>query len=144
MENIFPICINWLTDAVFALREAGCKLMHKIYDIYKGEEFESKIIAKLNEMKANSNYLIRNTVLFLAKEFSNDEFDSDFLERKLSPLVFRLAKDKVSNVRMNSAGVVKKMLKTVKSKDIMKETLAIHEDLKRDNDIDVINALNDN
>lgn len=67
MENIISFCIAWLTDSVFAIREAACKLMKKLYDIYKGEEFEKKIIEHLNEMRINNSYLIRNTVLFLAK-----------------------------------------------------------------------------
>ena len=67
MDNILIICITWLTDSVFAIREAACKLMKKLYDIFKGEEFEKRLLEKLNEMKANSSYLIRNTVLFIAK-----------------------------------------------------------------------------
>jgi serine/threonine-protein phosphatase 2A regulatory subunit A len=67
MENIFGICISWLTDSVFAIRDAACKLMKKLYDIFKGEEFEKKLLEKLTEMRTNSSYLIRNTVLFIAK-----------------------------------------------------------------------------
>ena len=36
---------------------------------FKGEEFEKRLLEKLNEMKANNSYLIRNTVLFIAKVF---------------------------------------------------------------------------
>ena len=67
MENIFSFCISWLTDSVFAIREAGCKLMKKLYDIFKGEDYEKRLIEKLNEMRNNNSYLVRNTVLFLAK-----------------------------------------------------------------------------
>jgi serine/threonine-protein phosphatase 2A regulatory subunit A len=71
MENIFGICITWLTDSVYAIREAACKLMKKLYDIFKGEDFEKRLIEKLSEMRANTSYLIRNTVLFIAKVFLN-------------------------------------------------------------------------
>jgi hypothetical protein len=67
MENIFPLSISWLTDPVYAIREAGCKLIKKLYDIFRSDELEKKVIEKLNEMKINNNYLIRNTILLLAK-----------------------------------------------------------------------------
>jgi len=67
MEIILSICINWLTDSVFAIREATCKLMKKLYEIFKGEEFEKKLLVKLNEMFVNNNYLIRNTLVLLVK-----------------------------------------------------------------------------
>ncbi len=67
MENILGFCINWLTDNVYAIREAACKLMKKLYDIFKGEEFEKRLMEKIIEMKSHNNYLIRNTVLILSK-----------------------------------------------------------------------------
>jgi hypothetical protein len=67
MENMLGFCISWLTDNVYAIREAGCKLMKKLYDIFRGEEFEKRLIEKLVEMKTHNSYLIRNTVIFLAK-----------------------------------------------------------------------------
>ncbi len=67
MENIFGLCVNWLTDNVYAIREAACKLMKRLHDIFKGDEFEKKLLEKLIEMRTNSSYLIRNTTLILAK-----------------------------------------------------------------------------
>jgi serine/threonine-protein phosphatase 2A regulatory subunit A len=144
MENILGLCFNWLTDSVYAIREAACKLMKKLYDIYKGEEFEKKLVEKLNEMRTHSNYLIRNTIMILVKEFANDEFDTDFLEKKLFTLVVRLGKDKISNVRMNAAIILKKMLKHIKSRDVIKEVQVVVDEMERDIDVDVVNALNDN
>jgi serine/threonine-protein phosphatase 2A regulatory subunit A len=144
MENILGFCIAWLNDSVYAIREAACKLMKKLYDIYKGEEFEKKLIEKLNEMRCSNSYLIRNTVLILAKEFVHDEFDNDFLERKLYPLVIKSSKDKISNVRMNAAVVLKKLLKIVRSREVLREVQSCCEELKRDIDVDVQNALIDN
>ena len=67
MENIFPLCISWLTDPVYAIRESGCKSLKKLYDIYRSEELEKKVMEKLNEMMTNTNYLMRNTILLLSK-----------------------------------------------------------------------------
>jgi hypothetical protein len=57
-----------LTDSVFAIREAGCKLIKILYFTLKEvEEFEKRLIEKLNEMKISTSYLVRNTVIFLAR-----------------------------------------------------------------------------
>ncbi len=70
--------------------------------------------------------------------------DTDFLEKKLFPLVIKSSKDKISNIRMNSASVIKKMMRNSKSRDVLRDIQASIEELKRDTDIDVVNALNDN
>jgi hypothetical protein len=58
--------------------------------------------------------------------------------------VIKSTKDKISNVRMNAASVIKKMMRNSKSRDILREIQSSIEELKRDTDIDVVNALNDN
>jgi hypothetical protein len=45
---------------------------------------------------------------------------------------------------MNAASVIKKMMRNSKSRDILREIQSSIEELKRDTDIDVVNALNDN
>ena len=56
MANIFPICISSLTDPVFAIREETINLLKKLYKDLKSEEFENKIIEKLNEMIKSTSY----------------------------------------------------------------------------------------
>ena len=143
MEYFISICIIWLTDGVFAIREAACKLMKILFDLFKSNEFEKKLLEKLNEMKSNSSYLIRNTVLFMIKYLIHSDINLDLLEKKLFPLIVKLAKYKISNVRMNAAFIIKKIYKILNSKELIKEIQMIIEDLRKDSDIDVINALND-
>ena len=71
MENIFPLSISWLTDPVYAIRESGCKLIKKLHDIFRSDELEKKVLEKVNEMKVSNSYLIRNTILLLAKVIFN-------------------------------------------------------------------------
>lgn len=61
----------------------------------------------------------------------------------MNPLLLKLSKDKISNVRMNTAIVLKKISKISKNKEVVKEIYSCLEELKRDTDPDVINALND-
>ena len=53
------------------IREASCKVIRKLYDNFKSEEFEKKVIEKNNEMRGSTNYLIRNNILLLIKVFPN-------------------------------------------------------------------------
>ena len=36
-----PICIKWLTDPVYTIRERACKIMKRLYDILKREDLEN-------------------------------------------------------------------------------------------------------
>lgn len=55
-------------------------------------------------------------------------------------LVIKLSKDKVSNLRMLSAVVLRKMAKILKKKESISECKAALEDLKKDKDSDVVSA----
>jgi serine/threonine-protein phosphatase 2A regulatory subunit A len=144
MENILNICIKWLNDPVYAIRETACKLMKRLYDIFKGEDFEKKLLAKLSTMIKSDSYLVRITVTILIKEFVNDEYNYDFLEKKLFPYILRLSRDKIGNVRMNCVIILKKMSKISKNRDILKDISATLDELKRDRDVEVLYAITDN
>ena len=144
LENIMPICLKWLTDQVYAIRQNACKILKKLYDIFKGEDFEKKILNKINSMTKNESYLIRITVVILIKEFLIDEYDLDFMEKKLFPILTKLSNDKISNVRQACTHVIKKLLRLSKNKDVVKECKAIIDELKIDKDIEVVYAANDN
>ena len=125
MENILNICIKWLNDPVYAIRETACKLMKRLYDIFKGEDFEKKLLSKLSSMIKSESYLIRITITILIKEFAYDEYNYDFLEKKLFNYVLRLARDKIANIRMNCVIIFKKIQKVSKIRDIFKEIFVI-------------------
>ena len=46
LDSIMPICLKWLTDQVYAIRQNACKILKRLYDIFKGEDFEKKLISK--------------------------------------------------------------------------------------------------
>ena len=144
LENIMPICLKWLTDQVYAIRLNACKILKRLYDIFKGEDFEKKLLNKINPMAKNESYLIRITVVLLIKEFLIDEYEFDFMEKKLFPILAKLSNDKISNVRQACTHVIKKLGKLSKNKDVVKECKSIIDELKIDKDIEVVYAANDN
>ena len=139
---ILNICLNFLTDHVYAIREAGCKLICDIYKNVKGSEFEKQLIEKLNEMSKSSNYLIRNTCGIFIKYFIekiNDKIYFEFFEKKLMNIVYKLSTDKISNVRITSAFIFNKVknysFKDRNNNDKIKKYIEI---LRKDEDKDVV------
>ena len=146
MNHIFPICITSLTDSVFSIREAACKLFVVIYEDVKNDEFEKKLLEKLNELCQSTSYLLRNTVLVYIKLFIeklDNKLYLDFFEKKLAGIVLMLSKDKIANVRI-SCGYVWNKIKDVKFKDsrINNEINNVVELLKKDTDCDVVKSIN--
>ena len=144
MKDILPICLNYLTDHVFAIREAGCKLITNIYKDVKNTELENKLVAKLNEMSNSSNYLIRNTCGIFIKNFIekiNDKIYFEFFEKKLMQIVYKLTNDKISNVRITCAIIFNKVkscnFKDRNNNDKIKRCIEI---LLKDEDKDVIHV----
>ena len=144
MKDIFPICLNYLTDHVFAIREGGCKLISNIFKDVRNSELENKLIEKLNEMSNSSNYLIRNTCGIFIKYFIekiNDKIYFDFFEKRLIQIVFKLTVDKISNVRITCAIIFNKVkncnFKDRNNKEKIKKCIEI---LKKDEDKDVIHV----
>ena len=146
MNHIFPICISSLTDSVFSIREAASKLFVIIYKDVKNDEFEKKLLEKLNELCNSTSYLLRNTVLVYIKFFIEkleEKIYFDFFEKKLIGLILMLSKDKIANIRI-SCGFVFNKIKNVKFKDnkINNEINNVVEILKKDPDTDVVKSIN--
>ena len=142
IEKIFPISIASLTDPVFAVREATCKLIKELYSSFMGEEYEKRVLEKIKEMKKSTSYLVRNTVVMFIKLFcEGGTLYRDFLEKKLADIVFELCKDKISNVRLNCAGALKEMRKICVDKDNVKLINEYIEIFKNDSDKDVVKMI---
>ena len=146
MNHIFPICITSLTDSVYSIREAGCRLLVTIYKDVKNDEFEKKLLEKLNELCNSTSYLLRNTVLVYIKFFIEklgEKMYFDFFEKKLLGIVLMLSKDKIANIRI-SCGFIWNKIKDIKFKDskINNEISNIVDTLKKDEDNDVVKSIN--
>ena len=145
MKDIFPICLNYLTDHVFDIRNEGSKLLCNIYKDMNNSEFENKLIEKLNSMSNLTNYLIRNTCVIFIKYFIekiNEKIYFDFFQKKLIFLVYKLSDDKISNVRMNCAFILNKVKNCdFENKSNNDKIQKLIDKLKKDDDRDVINIL---
>ena len=146
MSHIFPICIAALMDSVFSIREAASKVFVTIYKDVKNDEFEKKLLEKINELCNSTSYLLRNTVLVYIKFFIKnleDKIYLEFFEKKLIGIVLMLSKDKIANIRI-SCGFVLNKIKDIKFKDnkINGEINNVIEILNKDTDSDVVKSIN--
>jgi serine/threonine-protein phosphatase 2A regulatory subunit A len=144
IDNIMPICLKWLTDPVYAIRQCSCKIIKRLHDIFKGEDFEKKLLNKISPMAKSDSYLIRITVVLLIKEFLVDEYELEFMEKKLFPYIVKLSDDRIPNVRQACSVVIKKLVRLSKNKDVIKECKSIIDELKKDKDLEVVYAITDN
>ena len=144
LDNIMPICLKCLTDPVYAIRQKTCKIMKRLYDIFKGEDFEKKLLNKISSMAKSDSYLIRITVVLLIREFLVDEYELDFMEKKLFPYISKLSNDNIPNIRQACSVAIKKMVRITKNKDVIKECKSMIDELKKDKDLEVVYAITDN
>ncbi len=142
VDKFFVFARNFLMDQVFSVREAACKC---IKNILIQSDFNEKIVKslseKIEEMTQSQNYLIRNSLLGLFRELVRHEICTDYIENNIE-ILNRLSKDKMSNVRLNCAIVLKEFSPKVKSSSILSETNNLINMLKKDIDPDVFITIN--
>ena len=82
--------MTWLSDGVFAIREAATLNLKKLTDIFGVEWAQQTIIPKVLNLHSNPNYLHRMTTLFAITVLS-PVVGADVNANTLLPLVLRMA-----------------------------------------------------
>ena len=92
LESFIKFCGK--VDKVITLTLENGAVARKIYKDIKNDEFEKKLLDKLNELCLSTSYLLRNTALIYIKfyiEKLDDELFLDFFEKKLIKIVINLS-----------------------------------------------------
>jgi serine/threonine-protein phosphatase 2A regulatory subunit A len=63
-EKLNALCMTWLVDHVFAIREAATQNLKKLVQKFGPEWAENTVIPKIISMSRDPNYLHRMTCLF--------------------------------------------------------------------------------
>lgn len=63
-EKLGNLCMIWLGDVVFSIREAATNNLRKLIEVFGVDWAKSTIIPKIVEMSKNPNYLHRMTTVF--------------------------------------------------------------------------------
>ena len=62
-EKLIPICLKWLNDQVFSIRQAAIKNLTELTKIFGTQWAERNLITQLLALKNETNYLHRLTTL---------------------------------------------------------------------------------
>jgi serine/threonine-protein phosphatase 2A regulatory subunit A len=63
-DKLGTLCMSWLGDTVFSIREAATINLKKLTDVFGVEWARSTIIPKVLAMGDHTNYLYRMTTIF--------------------------------------------------------------------------------
>ena len=75
-EKLLDLCMSWLRDLVFSIREAATINLKKLAEVFGPEWAKNVIIPRVLKMTMDENYLHRMTTLF-ALTVSDHKMQSD-------------------------------------------------------------------
>ncbi|KAG7099227.1 hypothetical protein E1B28_001093 [Marasmius oreades] len=101
-EQLGNLCMSWLGDTVFSIRESATHNLRKLTEVFGFDWAKVAIVPKVMGMGQHPNYLFRMTtvqaITIIAPSLNLDIVQSDIIE----PLL-QLASDPIPNIRFNVA-----------------------------------------
>jgi len=138
-QELNSIFMTWLVDPVYAVRHSAANIYKRLCEVFGDTWSASKVLPELQTMLSHKNYLIRVSSIpcvgMLAETVSQV-----FLVEHLIPMLVKMAKDPVPNVRVNVAKTIQNMHKNCPEghRNSLKEhLLPCAETLSADEDPDV-------
>jgi serine/threonine-protein phosphatase 2A regulatory subunit A len=140
-EQLGNLCMSWLGDTVFSIREAATVNLKKLTEVFGVEWSKVAIVPKVMGMGQHPNYLYRMTtvqaITVIAPSLSLEIIRSDILEPLLA-----LAKDAIPNIRFNVAKSLEVLAATfTKAPEglelVQTQIVPVLETMKNDSDADV-------
>lgn len=135
-EKLSSLCLSWLQDEVFAIREAATVNLRELIRAFGSEWSLTKIVPSTLELSKHSNYLLRITAA-LATSMLAPVLTTEILETKIIPTLAEMAKDPVPNVRFNVAKSLKTIMPLLDATTIEKDVKPILDGFLEDSDPDV-------
>lgn len=103
-EKLSPLCMAWLGDCVFSIRDAATQNLRKLTTVFGGEWARKSIIPKITILAQHSNYLYRMTTVFALLSITQSEKCTPVICRECClPTLLLLATDPIPNIRFNVA-----------------------------------------
>jgi serine/threonine-protein phosphatase 2A regulatory subunit A len=63
-EKLSNLCMSWLGDVVYSIREAATTNLRKLIEVFGVDWAKTALIPKIVEMSKNPNYIYRMTTVF--------------------------------------------------------------------------------
>ncbi|KAK2461907.1 hypothetical protein APHAL10511_006370 [Amanita phalloides] len=99
-EQLGNLCMSWLGDTVFSIREAATVNLKKLTDVFGVEWARYTIVPKVMGMGAHPNYLFRMTTVQAITTISPSLTLETIRADVITPLL-ELSKDSIPNIRFN-------------------------------------------
>ncbi|XP_043539260.1 serine/threonine-protein phosphatase 2A 65 kDa regulatory subunit A alpha isoform-like [Chiloscyllium plagiosum] len=135
-EKLNSLCMAWLVDHVYAIREAATNNLKKLTQKFGKVWAQNTILPKVLAMSSNPNYLHRMTTLFCVNALY-EVCGKDITTKIMLPTVLRMGSDAVANVRFNVAKTLQKIGSTLDYSPLHNEVKPVLNKLSKDQDIDV-------
>ncbi|XP_070201288.1 serine/threonine-protein phosphatase 2A 65 kDa regulatory subunit A alpha isoform-like isoform X2 [Littorina saxatilis] len=139
-EKLNSLCMTWLVDHVYAIREAATLNLKKLVEKFGMDWAQQTVIPKVVHMSRDPNYLHRMTCLFCINQLLQllaDTVGSELTTKLLLPTVIGMGQDPVANVRFNVAKTLQKLSPLLDQSTIQNLVKPLLEKLKADSDLDV-------
>jgi len=135
-EKLSNLCLTWLGDNVFAIREAAALNVKKLAEVFGTEWAKNNIIPKVLSLYTHPNYLYRMTTLFSIGQLAS-VVGGDVTINVMLPLVIRMVKDPVPNIRFNAAKTLHTLVPLLDSTVVQSQIKPALNQLYDDSDRDV-------
>ncbi|THH06108.1 hypothetical protein EW145_g4319 [Phellinidium pouzarii] len=101
-EQLGNLCLSWLGDNVFSIREAATVNLKKLTDVFGVEWSRNAIVPKVLAMGSHPNYLFRMTTV-LAITTMTPSLNLDVINDPIMQTLISLVSDPIPNIRFNVA-----------------------------------------
>ncbi|XP_006833878.1 PREDICTED: serine/threonine-protein phosphatase 2A 65 kDa regulatory subunit A beta isoform-like isoform X3 [Chrysochloris asiatica] len=135
-EKLNSLCMAWLVDHVYAIREAATNNLMKLVQKFGTEWAQNTIVPKVLVMANDPNYLHRMTTLFCINALS-EACGQEITTKQMLPIVLKMAGDQVANVRFNVAKSLQKIGPILDTDALQGEVKPVLQKLGQDDDMDV-------
>ncbi|XP_055211467.2 serine/threonine-protein phosphatase 2A 65 kDa regulatory subunit A beta isoform isoform X3 [Gorilla gorilla gorilla] len=135
-EKLNSLCMAWLVDHVYAIREAATNNLMKLVQKFGTEWAQNTIVPKVLVMANDPNYLHRMTTLFCINALS-EACGQEITTKQMLPIVLKMAGDQVANVRFNVAKSLQKIGPILDTNALQGEVKPVLQKLGQDEDRDV-------
>ncbi|XP_067009843.1 serine/threonine-protein phosphatase 2A 65 kDa regulatory subunit A alpha isoform isoform X3 [Anabrus simplex] len=135
-EKLNSLCMTWLVDHVYAIREAATLNLKKLVEKFGPEWAQNTVIPKVLAMSRDQNYLHRMTCLFCINVLA-EACGPEITAKLMLPTVLNMANDNVANVRFNVAKTLQKIGPILDAGCIQTQVKPVLDKLHVDTDVDV-------
>ncbi|KAI1291508.1 40S ribosomal protein S3 [Mortierella claussenii] len=108
-EKLGALCMSWLGDSVFSIREAATVNLRKLTEVFGVDWAKQTIIPKVLAMGTHPNYLYRMTTIFAITAMA-PAVTPEVIRDYILPTVTNLVADPIPNIRFNVAKSIEALI----------------------------------